>query len=76
MQNDYAPQGTYNVGDVVEWASEIQLWARNGELATIVRVTPYGDKLDLFHVEFADGFVAPAMSNDFFVPADESVVAA
>lgn len=65
MNNNYDSQGAWKLDEVITWDSAIQHSDRNGSLATIVKVTPYGDTLDLFHVEFEDGFVTAAMSNDF-----------
>lgn len=67
MDNDYAPQGTFAVGDRIVWDSEVV--TRFNDLdGIIIRVIHYGDIMDLYHVVFdgetVDNYV-PALSNDF-----------
>ena len=67
MQNDYAPQGTFAVGDRIVWDSEI-VPRFNGFEGVITRVINYGDVMDLHRVvldgDDDDNYV-PALSNDF-----------
>jgi hypothetical protein len=69
MENDYAPQGTFAVGDDVVWNSDV-LTRYNGREGRITRVINYGEILDLYHVVFEgddESNFIPAMSNDFLV---------
>lgn len=75
MNNNYAPQGTYTVGDILVWNSKFNYIHRNGDLVKVVKVIPYGDVMDLYKVVFDDQTTndanpISALSNDL-VTTDE-----
>lgn len=77
MDNGYAPQGTYNVGDRVVWMSAVAP-RHNDRRGVVAKVIPYGDVLDLLFIQLdGDDTFVPAHSNDVFAEAEyDATVAA